>query len=108
MSQPPIDQEETARMARDFTERAAKRLDILEHLFLLMAAGAALIAGLLIAWLLNQSFGLAFRSTWAIASLLLFLLPAALSWLRVRREDRAERDRRNTRLNSQSEHTKDA
>lgn len=101
----PPTERETAEFARDFTDRAVKRLNILEHLFLLVAAGAALLAGLLVAWLLNQSFELPFRSTWAAASLVLFLLPAGLSWLRVRREDREELERRRNRLNSQSENT---
>lgn len=72
-------------------DRAIRRLGILEALFLLLAAGAALLAGALVAWLLVQALGLPFRPTWAVASLALFILPGGISLWRVRRADAARR-----------------
>ncbi|UCC26277.1 MAG: DUF2269 family protein [Gemmatimonadales bacterium] len=81
-------------------ERAIRRLGILEHLFIGLAAVAALVAGALVAWLLGQAFGLSFRPTWAVSALLLFILPGGISIWRVRRhspriraEDSAEHSR---------------
>ncbi len=70
-------------------DQATRSLGVLEHLFLMVAAIASLLAGALVAWLLMQAFGLPFRLTWAIASLVLFIVPGTLSYLRVRREERA-------------------
>ena len=72
-------------------DRAIRRLGVLEHLFIGLAAVAALIAGALVAWLLGQAFGLPFRPTWAASALLLFILPGGISWWRVRRDDRMVR-----------------
>jgi hypothetical protein len=77
-----------AELAREVAARAIRRLNILEHVFLLVAAGAALLAGALVAWLLGQVAGTDFRVTWAISALLFFLAPAGLSVIRVRREER--------------------
>lgn len=70
-------------------QRAIRRLGILEHLFIGLAALAALVAGALVAWLLGQAFGLPFRPTWAVASIVLFVVPGGVSWWRVRRQDAA-------------------
>jgi len=70
-------------------DRAIRRLGILEALFLLLAAVAALVAGALVAWLLGQSLGLPFRPTWAVSSLTLFILPGGISIWRVRRAEAA-------------------
>jgi uncharacterized membrane protein len=67
-------------------ERAIRRLGVLEHLFIGLAAVAALVAGALVAWLLGQAFGLPFRPTWAASALLLFVLPGGVSYWRVRRD----------------------
>jgi len=82
------DLRDEAELTREVADRAIRRLNLLEHLFLMVAAGAALLAGLLVAWLLSQSFDAPFRTTWAISALTLFLLPAGVSWARVRREER--------------------
>jgi len=85
---------ENGKEGREAMERAIWRLGVLEHLFIALAAVAALVAGLLVAWILAQAFGLPFRPTWAVSALLLFILPGGVSWWRVRREDarsRAER-----------------
>ena len=69
-------------------DQAIRSLGVLEHLFLMVAAITSLLAGALVAWLLMQAFGLPFRITWAVASLLLFIVPGTLSYLRVRRDER--------------------
>lgn len=78
-------------------DQAIRSLGVLEHLFLMVAAVTALIAGALVAWLLTQALDLPFRPTWALSSLGLFIIPGGLSLWRVRREERAERARRNER-----------
>lgn len=88
------DRRDEAELAREVADRAIRRLNVLEHLFLLVAAGSALLAGLLVAWLLSQSVGAPFRITWAVSALLLFLVPAGLSSIRVRREEREWQERR--------------
>jgi uncharacterized membrane protein len=88
------DRRDDAELAREVAERAIRRLNVLEHLFLLVAAGAALLAGLLVAWLLSQSAGAPFRATWAVSALVLFLVPAGMSSIRVRREEREWQERR--------------
>jgi len=89
-----VDRRDDSELAREVAERAIRRLNLLEHLFLMVAAGAALLAGLLVAWLLSQSVEAPFRTTWAVSSLILFLLPAGVSWLRVRRDDREWAEKR--------------
>jgi predicted lysophospholipase L1 biosynthesis ABC-type transport system permease subunit len=69
-------------------QRAIRRLGVLEQLFLLLAAVGALVAGALVAWLLGQALGLPFRPTWAISALTLFVVPAVISFLGVRRNER--------------------
>ena len=88
------DRRDDAELAREVADRAIRRLNVLEHLFLMVAAGAALLAGLLVAWLLTQSVGAPFRITWAVSALLLFLVPAGISSVRVRREEREWREQR--------------
>ena len=72
-------------------ERAVRRLGVLEHLFIGLAAVGALFAGAMVAWLLGQAFDLPFRPTWAASALLLFILPGGISYWKVRREHRPER-----------------
>ena len=59
-----------------------QRLNILEYLILFFALVLALVGGLMVAWILNASLALPFRSTWAVASLLLFIVPGASVYLR--------------------------
>jgi len=75
--------------ANELMDRAIRRLGILEWLFLALAATGALLAGALVAWLLQQSVGWGFRVTWVVTSLLLFVVPGSISWLRLHREERA-------------------
>ncbi len=57
-------------------ERAIRRLNALEYAMLLAAAFFALAGGAVVAFLLAPA-GISFRVSWAVASLLLFLIPAA-------------------------------
>lgn len=61
--------------------RAARRLNILE----LIVLGAAIIAstagGWLAALLAGRAFGFPFRTTWVVASLALFAIPALVAFL---------------------------
>lgn len=71
-----------AEEARRIADRAIKRLNILEYLILLAAVVLALLGGALVAWVLAESVELPFRVTWAIASLLLFIIPGGSVYLR--------------------------
>ena len=54
--------------------RAIRRLNILEWVMLAGAAVMALLGGWVIAWLV-RGLGLPFRTTWTLASVLLFAVP---------------------------------
>jgi len=83
--------EEEARALRHVAARAARRLAILEWLVFLVAAVLATGAGALVALLIADPLGLPFRATWMVASLLLFVVPAAWSYGRLKREERERR-----------------
>ncbi len=70
---------------RRVATRAIWRLNILEWVILAVAAGLALLAGALAAFLANAALGLPFRPSWVVASLLIFGVPAAVTYLRERR-----------------------
>jgi hypothetical protein len=72
--------------AREVTARALRRLNILEYVILFFALVLALLGGAMVAWVVTSSTDLPFRWTWAGASLLLFVLPGALVYLRERRK----------------------
>lgn len=76
--------------AREVTERAIRRLNVLEWVVLVLAAVLALAAGAVTAFLLGEAAGLPYRPTWAVSSVVLFAIPAAVVWLRDRREERRE------------------
>ncbi len=78
------------RRAREVASRAIRRLNILEWVILLMAALFALGAGALVALMVRDLTGAPFRIGWAVASLLLFIVPAVGVHLRDRREGRRE------------------
>ena len=84
-------------------ERAIRRLGILEHLFIGLAALSALVAGALVAWLLGQAVGLPFRPTWAASAILLFIIPAGISYWKARRETAAEKRARGTERTTSNE-----
>ena len=74
---------------RRVTDRAIRRLGIVETLILAGAALAALAGGALAAFLAASAFGWPFRPTWAAASLLFFVVPGAATWARSARAARA-------------------
>lgn len=67
---------------RDVMERAIRRLNILEYVILGLAALLAILGGALVAWLLGEMVEIPFRLGWALASLLLFLVPGAIVYAR--------------------------
>ena len=79
---PSPEEAERAKEARRIADRAIRRLDILEYVILLAAALMALLGGALVAWLLTALAGFSFRITWAISSLLLFVIPGGSVYLR--------------------------
>jgi len=79
--------DEAARLTREVTARAIRRLDYLEWLIFAGAALLAMIGGALIALLLAGPLGLAFRATWLISSALLFVIPGLIALIVLRRSD---------------------
>lgn len=71
-----------AQASREALTWVLHRLNVLEYLILFLSAILALIGGALVAWVLNSSAGLSFRWSWAIGSLLLFILPGGFVYLR--------------------------
>lgn len=82
--------EAASRQVRQVAERAIRRLNVLEYVILAAAAGLALLAGGLAALVLDAALGLPFRTTWLVASLVLFVIPA---WIAYSRERKLARER---------------
>ena len=78
---------ETHPETRRMMEIAIRRLNALEYVILGVAMVLALLAGALAAWLVENLFGAPFRPTWAVSSLLFFVVPG---WIVLRRERRAD------------------
>jgi hypothetical protein len=74
---------------RRMMETAIRRLNILEYVILGVAMVLALLAGSLAAWMVENLTGAPFRLTWAVSSLLFFIVPG---WMVLRRERRAGTD----------------
>ena len=66
---------------------AIRRLNVLEYVILGVAMVLALFAGALAAWFVENETGAPFRITWALASLLFFVVPGAVV---LRRERQAK------------------
>ena len=62
-------------------KRAARRLNILELIILGAAVIASTAGGWLAALLAGWAFGFPFRTTWVVASLALFAIPALVAFL---------------------------
>jgi len=88
----PADEEAAARALREVAARAARRLAWIEWLIYVAAAVLAVVAGALVG-VLGRPLGLPFRPTWMVASMLLFVVPAFLSYRSARRKERARRSR---------------
>ena len=73
---------------RRMMETAIRRLNLLEYVILGVAMALALLAGALAAWLVGNITGAPFRLTWALSSLLFFVVPG---WVVLRRERQAKR-----------------
>ena len=76
------------RITQEVTGRAIRRLDVLEYFILLAAVILALLGGALVAWILGAAAGFPFRISWAAASLLLFIVPGGIVYLRELRRER--------------------
>ena len=72
---------------RRMMETAIRRLNVLEYVILGVAMALAFLAGGLAAWLVGNLTGAPFRLTWALSSLLFFVVPG---WVVLRRERQAE------------------
>lgn len=84
MSERPGGEEDEGERLRKVASRAIRRLDILEFVILGAAALLAVLAGGLMAYLLSSLTPLPLRATWIVASLLCFVVPAAIAWWRNR------------------------
>ena len=74
-------------------ETAIRRLNVLEFVILGSAMALALIAGALLAWVLQSTIGASFRLVWGVASLLFFVVPGILVHRRERLSDDFEQGR---------------
>ncbi len=91
---------ETRRMMKT----AIGRLNVLEYLILGVAMGLALLAGVLAAWMAESLMGASFRLSWALSSLLFFVVPG---WVVLRRERQAEGFREGVAGTAAPPHSKD-
>jgi uncharacterized membrane protein len=89
---PSPQEKERAKEARRIADRAIRRLDILEYVILLAAALMALVGGALVAWLLTALIGFSYRITWAVSSILLFVIPGGSVYLRELRREKGYPD----------------
>jgi hypothetical protein len=79
--------EDDARVTSEVARRAIRRLDVLEWVILAVAAGLAVGGGWLVAWMLAGTSE-AFRTVWMVTSLLLFVVPGAIAFARLKRDER--------------------
>ena len=75
-------EEKETKIAREVMGRAIRRLNALEYMILVLAVVLALVGGAVVGWLLSFSFAVPFRWGWAGASLLLFLIPGGVVYVR--------------------------
>ena len=90
MTRPIPGDEAAARAAAEVARRAIRRLDVLEWVTFAGAFVIAILGGAVIAWMVAQTAGWAFRPTWIATSLLLFVLPGGFVILRTRRAEGLE------------------
>ena len=74
-------------------ETAIRRLNVLEFVILGVVMVLSLIAGALLAWVLESMIGVSFRLVWGVASLLFFVVPGVLVHRRERLSDDSEQGR---------------
>ena len=84
---------EAAEQAREVTQRAIRRLNVLE--WVVWGAGAlmAMAGGALVAWVMGATVGWNVRQTWIVASMLLFVIPGGAAIIQIRKNERAEKTR---------------
>ncbi len=89
---------EAAARAREVTQRAIRRLDLLE--WVVWGAGAlmAMVAGAAVAWVMAAVAGWSFRPTWIVASMLLFVIPGGAAIIKIRTDERAVPAQPNNRM----------
>lgn len=89
---------EAAARAREVTQRAIRRLDLLE--WVVWGAGAlmAMVAGAAVAWVMAAAAGWSFRPTWIVASMLLFVIPGGAAIIKIRTDERAVPAQPNNRM----------
>jgi uncharacterized membrane protein len=83
-------------------ERAIRRLNSLEYFIIAIAMALALVAGALAAWLVERLVGGPFRVSWAVASLLFFVVPGAIVLRRERQTERVGESAENDPLHRAS------
>ena len=76
---------------RRMMETAIRRLNVLEYVILGVAMALALLAGALTAWMVENLTGAPFRLSWALSSLLFFVVPGLVVFRRERRAGETER-----------------
>ena len=87
---PRASEREDARRVSEVARRAIRRLDLLEYVIFAAGAVLALLGGAAIAWVFAGMGLWDFRSAWIGASLVLFVVPGAITLIRIRLEERAE------------------
>ena len=90
MTRPSQWEREAAKITSEVARRAIRRLDVLEWVILAATAALAIGGGALVALLVVGRSGPGFRWVWAVTSLLLLVVPGAVTLLRHRREQRRE------------------
>ena len=88
---------EAAERAHEVTQRAIKRLDMLEWFAWGAGAVMAMGAGAVAAWVMGGLAGWSFRPTWIVASMLLFVIPGGAAIIKIRKDERAEAARTTNR-----------
>ncbi len=88
MSRPSRWEQEAARATSEVVRRAIWRLDVLEWVIIVAAAGLVIGGGALMALLISDPWGLGFRATWVGTSLLLLVVPGAIMLPRIRKDER--------------------
>jgi len=77
-----------AARARKVTQRAIRRLDLLEWVMWGSGAMMAMVGGGVIAWFMGVALGWSFRPTWLVLSILLFVIPGGVAIMKIRKDER--------------------
>lgn len=88
-----MNQDGKQREKRRMMDTAIRRLNVLEFVILGVVMIMALVAGGLMAWVLESTTGVSFRLVWGVASLLFFIVPGVIVHRRERLRDDSEQVR---------------